>query len=90
VRFVALADLVAAVEHEHADVIERGREALGSGGPIEYMALQELYPIGSIVTTDGLGGLGGTLVALRVEEAFYEPQRSIFGGRKYSTLNPKP
>ncbi len=44
------------------------------GSAIEYMALQELFPVGSVVVTNGLGGLGGTLVALRVEEAYYEPQ----------------
>jgi quinol monooxygenase YgiN len=82
--FEGLEELVAAVEVEYAELVESGREALRTGGPVEYMALQELYPINSIVTTDALGGLGGTVIALRVDEAFYEPQRSIFGGRKYS------
>jgi quinol monooxygenase YgiN len=83
-EFEGLAALVSAVESEHSELIEGGQSALLTGGPIEYMALQELFPIGSTVTTDALGGLGGTLVALRVDEAYYEPQRSIFGGRKYS------
>lgn len=83
-KFEALEALVAAVESENAALVAGGRQALLKGSPVEYMALQELFPIGSVVVTDGLGGLGGTLVALRVDEAFYEPQRSIFGGRKYS------
>jgi hypothetical protein len=84
VHFEALAELIATVEVEHRELVDGGRAAACAGRPIEYMALQELYPIGSVVVTDGLGGLGGTPVALRVHEAFYEPQRSIFGGRKYS------
>lgn len=83
-RFEALAALVAAVEAEHPALVEGGRAAARSGQPVEYMALQELFPIGAVVTTNVLGGLGGTLVALRVDEAYYEPQRSIFGGRKYA------
>ena len=54
------------------------------------IAHQELFPIGAVVTTDALGGLGGTVVALRVDEAGYEPQRSIFGGRKYFFRRPFP
>ena len=83
-KFESLAALVAAVESENSALVAGGRQALVQGSPVEYMALQELFPIGSLVVTDNLGGLGGTLVALRVDEAFYEPQRSIFGGRKYS------
>jgi hypothetical protein len=40
---------------------------------IRYMALQEVYTIGSVVETDTLGGLGGTVTCLRVIDAFYDP-----------------
>lgn len=84
VHFDGLASLVSMLEREHAHLVESGRSAVETGSPIEYMALQELYRPGCIVTATGLGGLGGTLMALRVVDAYYEPMRSLFGGRKYS------
>jgi hypothetical protein len=56
-RFEALAELVAAVEAEHAELIAGGRDAAQTGGPVEYMALQELFPVGAVVVTAALGGL---------------------------------
>mmetsp|Transcript_548 Transcript_548/g.1228 ORF Transcript_548/g.1228 Transcript_548/m.1228 type:complete len:631 (-) Transcript_548:146-2038(-) len=84
VRYDGMKELIQTLESEFRYLVDNGKAAASSGGPVEYMALQELYPIGTVVTTDGMGGLGGTVVAFRVDDCYYEPMRSIFGGRKYS------
>ena len=84
VHFDGLGPLILMLEREFAHVIMSGRSALESGGPIEYMALQDLFPIGAAVTSTSVGGLGSTLVSFRVADSFFEPLRSLFGARKYS------
>jgi hypothetical protein len=58
VHFAGLGSLILTLEHEFAHVIESGRSALGTGSPVEYMALQDLFPIGAAVTSTSVGGLG--------------------------------
>jgi len=80
-------ELIATLEHEYRDQVDGARAALAEGrdATVEYMSLQDVYPIGSLVTTHAVGGLGpGVDVVLRVGDAFYHPFRSLFGGRKYS------
>ena len=84
VRFGGLASLILMLEREFNHVVESGRSAVEIGSPIEYMALQDLFPIGTAVTSTSVGGLGSTLVSFRVADAFFEPLRSLFGSRKYS------
>eukprot|EP00290_Baffinella_frigidus_P029199 CAMPEP_0180223982 /NCGR_PEP_ID=MMETSP0987-20121128/21777_1 /TAXON_ID=697907 /ORGANISM="non described non described, Strain CCMP2293" /LENGTH=1030 /DNA_ID=CAMNT_0022186659 /DNA_START=27 /DNA_END=3119 /DNA_ORIENTATION=- len=84
VRFAGLEFLISALETEFHALVQGGRAAVADNAPIAYMALQELYPVGAIVTSTMVGGIGGTLVALRIADAHYEPLRSLFGGRKYS------
>lgn len=58
----------------------RNHPAIG----IEYMSLQELYKIGTIVTCTDVGVLGGVEAAFRVVDCHFEPIRSLFGGKRFS------
>eukprot|EP00727_Mastigamoeba_balamuthi_P009635 m51a1_g5294 hypothetical protein (1028) ;mRNA; f:214142-218324 len=99
VEFRGLDQLIESLEAEYAAVVEGGRAAaaawagvqsrgagglVGNSSPVEYMALQEVYPLGRLVVSRGVGMLSGALVGLRVADAHYEPTRSLFGARKFS------
>eukprot|EP01130_Rhizamoeba_saxonica_P011313 TRINITY_DN4696_c0_g1_i1.p1 TRINITY_DN4696_c0_g1~~TRINITY_DN4696_c0_g1_i1.p1 ORF type:complete len:797 (+),score=160.58 TRINITY_DN4696_c0_g1_i1:255-2393(+) len=77
-------DFIVELESAFASIIEDSRLAIETCGPIDYMGLQELYPIGSIVVSDKIGAIGGTEVAFRVIDSYYEPIVSFLGKRKYS------
>lgn len=79
-----LDSFIATIEQEYQDIIKSTQEALANGWAIEYMGLQELYTIGSIVTSRNVGGIGGALVGLRVVDSYFEPLRSLLGGRRFS------
>ena len=81
VNLIGVTELISFLETEFAAIVEPARDTIGRGhGLIEYMALCEYYAVGSVVTTDSLGALGGTITALRVIDAHYEPCKilSIF------------
>ena len=48
------------------------------------MKLQELYHIRDLVTGTKIWSLSGATTVFHIIDEYYEPFRSIFGGRKYS------
>lgn len=80
----SLDEFIRQLEGQFESVISNGREALNSGAPIEYMALAEVFPIGSLVTSDAVGGLGGTTVIFKVIDSYFGQMKSMLGGRKFS------
>jgi len=79
-----LEDLIACVEKEYTVVVNKAKMAVADGAAIEYLGLQELYKIGSVVTTRSIPGLGGLSVSLKVVDCLYEPIRSLMGSLRYS------
>lgn len=79
-----LEELTKTLEKEYAVVVNKANEAVANGAAIEYLGLQELYKIGSIVTTRSIPGLGGLLVSFKVTDCLFEPIRSLMGSLRYS------
>ena len=78
VYFEGVEDLVKALSIAYKDVIDVGTRARDSKDEmILYMALHEFYQIDDIVTTRSVGGLGGAVIALRIDDSYYEPMRSL-------------
>lgn len=72
------------LEDAYHHIIDDTKAAIEMDMGIQYMGLQELYRIGSYVTSRSIGALAGSVVALRVKDCHYHPIRSLMGGRKYS------
>jgi hypothetical protein len=83
-RIEELDAFISALEIEFTEQITLARNAVENGLPVEHMGLMEVFAIGSLVQSRNVGALGGINVVLRVIDAYYEPMRSMFGGRKYS------
>ena len=79
-----LNELISVIEKEYAVVVDQAKTAVSEGGSIAYLGLQELYKIGSVVTTRSIPGLGGLLTSLKVVDCVYEPIRSLMGSLRYS------
>jgi quinol monooxygenase YgiN len=79
-----LEELIKAIETEYAVVVTKANAAVTNGAAIEYLGLQELYKIGSVVTTRSIAGLGGLLVSFKVTDCLFEPIRSLMGSLRYS------
>ena len=79
----SLQELVDELEAENASLLEKTRQAIRDHGAIEYMGLQEVYPIGSVVTSRSIQGLSGLLVSFTVLDSYFEPLRSLMGALKY-------
>jgi hypothetical protein len=85
VVFENLDELVQLIEDNFSSVIKDGEASRGSSLiPVAYMALQDIYRIGDIVSTRSVGGLSGTLIGLKISDCYYESTKSLFGGLKYS------
>eukprot|EP00948_MAST-09A_sp_MAST-9A-sp1_P002408 g2408.t1 len=80
----SLEELVRVIEKEYSVLVERGRKAVCDCSSIEYMSLQELYKIGSVVTTRSIPSLGGLQASFKVRDCMYEPIRSLMGSLRYS------
>ena len=61
--------------------MDRAKAAVRSGAAIEYLGLQELYKIGTIVTSQSQGGI---LASFKVVDCVFEPIRSLMGALRYS------
>ena len=83
-RIDGLNQLIHTMEQEYAVIVDRAKLAVVDGASIEYMGLQELYTIGSVVTTRSLSGLGGMITSLKVIDCSYEAIRSLMGSLRYS------
>eukprot|EP00505_MAST-04D_sp_SCG-Rhode-Island_P006976 Stramenopile-MAST_4_protein_6976 len=57
--------LIEALETEYAVIVDRAKKAVADNGSIEYLGLQEVYKIGSIVTTQSLSGVGGLMTSFK-------------------------
>lgn len=79
-----LSALIEALEKEYSQIVTKAKEAVASGAAMEYLGLQELYSIGSVVTTRSIPGLGGLAVSFKVVDCMYEPIRSLMGSLRYS------
>lgn len=79
-----LEKLISAIEKEYAPIVDSAKRTVADGAAIEYLGLQELYKINSVVTTRSIPGLGGLLVSFKVVDCFYEPIRSLMGSLRYS------
>eukprot|EP00121_Abeoforma_whisleri_P013512 Awhi_evm1s12466 len=85
IYFEGVEQLLSLLEKEYESDITKGVSARNFiHVPIPYMALQEIYHIGDIVTTKEIGALGGVCIGLLVIDSYYEPYRSLVGGRKFS------
>eukprot|EP00122_Pirum_gemmata_P006164 Pgem_evm1s5628 len=85
IYFEGIEQIIMLLESEYGNVIEKGISARKSPEtPIPYMALQEVYNIGDIVTTTEIGALGGVPIGLLIVDSYFEPYRSLVGGRRFS------
>ncbi|ORX76537.1 hypothetical protein BCR32DRAFT_75899 [Anaeromyces robustus] len=86
VKFEGITELIMEIEKDFNHIIQPAREAILnlSFGKINYLGLQELYRIGKNVITTKVGALNGIPVMYRITDAYYEHQRSLFGGKKYN------
>jgi hypothetical protein len=75
-----LDSLISTLETEYAVIVDRAKKAVANNAAIEYMGLQELYKIGSIVTSQSLG----ILASFKVIDCVYEPMRTLMGALRYS------
>eukprot|EP00949_MAST-11_sp_MAST-11-sp1_P001464 g1464.t1 len=80
-RIHGLEDLIRTIEKEYAKIVDRAKAAVRSGAAIEYLGLQELYKIGTIVTSQSQGGI---LASFKVVDCVFEPIRSLMGALRYS------
>ena len=76
--------LIEALETEYAVIVDRAKKAVADNGSIEYLGLQEVYKIGSIVTTQSLSGVGGLMTSFKVTDCGFQPIRSLMGALRYS------
>lgn len=74
-------EIIRFLETEYPDHVAGARASLKEDSSVTYLGLQELYHIGDTVLSE-LGSLGGTRVAYRVCDVYYDTQRSMFGNSK--------
>ena len=67
VEFEGMTEIVAEIE-----AFFPGRVGPLHGDEVEYVALQEVFPVGLLVGSQAMGGLGGTVIGLRVFDAWFD------------------
>ena len=79
-----LKQLIESLENEYSSIVRTAIDATTNNAAITYMGLQELYRIGTVVTTKSMPGLGGLKTSFKVIDCMYEPIRSLMGSLRYS------
>ena len=80
IHIEAMDEVITMIEDHYRRIIEDARQSLENDACVPYKGLLELYKIGSFVVGPGPAGMR---VAFRVIDAYYDTQRSLFGGRKF-------